>query len=314
MKIFDTHVHFPWGEDPDVDGVIDALDARAEAANVAHLCLLGSRFGDYNERVTRAIEKYPERFVGLYGIDLDNEGPEVVHDAADRGFRGLKVILPQKRYDDPSYFPIFEAAEERGFAALFHTGVVGGGADYRVQDPFDGELIARVRQWEQRSRGVGLSSAHMEPIYLDTLAMTFPELKIIGAHLGIGYYDLAAHVARWRRNVFFDLSGGEMVRRHIIERKLIPSEISHFKLLYGSDNNDRFEDEIRDWQTMFDLLRLSAEERERIMYGNAARLFGMIPVEIPASPDDSADAVVDTIAEDEARVEAAAATATADDR
>ena len=102
----------------------------------------------------------------------------------------------------------------------------------------------------------------MEPIYLDTIAFTFPELKIIGAHLGIGYYDVAAHVARWRRNVFFDISGGEMVRRHIIERKLIPSEISHFKLLYGSDNNDRFEDEIRDWQTMFDMLRLN-EERAR---------------------------------------------------
>ena len=296
MKVFDTHVHFPWGEDEDVDGVIDALVARAEAANVVHLCLLGSRFGDYNARVTRAIERFPELFVGLYGIDLDNEGPEAVHEAAARGFRGLKVILPKKRYDDPSYFPIYEAAEEHGFAALFHTGVVGGGADYRVQDPFDAELIARVQQWEQRSRGAGMSSAHMEPIYLDTLAMTFPELKIIGAHLGIGYYDIAAHVARWRRNVFFDISGGEMVRRHMIERKLVPSEISHFKLLYGSDNNDRFEDEIRDWQTMFDLLRLSEDERERIMYGNAARLFGMIPIEpaavtAPEATDEIADEV-----------------------
>jgi hypothetical protein len=52
----------------------------------------------------------------------------------------------------------------------------------------------------------------MEPIMLDTIAFNFPELRIIGAHLGIGYYDLAAHVARWRRNVFFDISGGEMVR------------------------------------------------------------------------------------------------------
>jgi predicted TIM-barrel fold metal-dependent hydrolase len=75
-----------------------------------------------------------------------------------------------------------------------------------------------------------------------------------------------------------------MVRRHIIERKLIPSEISHFKLLYGSDNNERFEDEIRDWQTMFDMLRLDEEQRERIMYGNAARLFGMIPTEVFPAP------------------------------
>jgi len=284
LKIFDTHVHFPWGEDRDPDDAITELRERAAAAGVVHLCLLGSRFGDYNERVTRAIERDPELFIGLYGIDLDHEGPAQVHEAAARGFRGLKIILPLKRYDHSDYFPIYEAAEEHGFTCLFHTGVVGGGADYRTQDPFDPELIERVRPWEQRSRGSGVSSAHMEPITLDTIAFTFPELRLIGAHLGIGYYDLAAHVARWRRNVFFDISGGEMVRRHLVERRLVPNEISHYKLLYGSDNNERFEEEIRDWQTIFDLLRLGDEERERIFYGNAARLFGMIPTAVAPEP------------------------------
>jgi predicted TIM-barrel fold metal-dependent hydrolase len=284
LKIFDTHVHFPWGEDRDPDDAITELRERAAAAGVVHLCLLGSRFGDYNERVTRAIERDPELFIGLYGIDLDQEGPTQVHEAAARGFRGLKIILPLKRYDHSDYFPIYEAAEEHGFTCLFHTGVVGGGADYRTQDPFDPELIERVRPWEQRSRGSGVSSAHMEPITLDTIAFTFPELRLIGAHLGIGYYDLAAHVARWRRNVFFDISGGEMVRRHLVERRLVPNEISHYKLLYGSDNNERFEEEIRDWQTIFDLLRLGDEERERIFYGNAARLFGMIPTAVAPEP------------------------------
>lgn len=292
MKVFDTHVHFPWGEDRDAGEAIEELVEQAQGAGVVHLCLLGSRFGDYNERVTRAIEKYPELFVGLYGIDLDLEGPEQVHEAAARGFRGLKIILPKKRYDDLSYFPIYEAAESHGFAALFHTGVVGGGADYRTQDPFDPELIERVRPWEERSRGSGVSSAHMEPIYLDTIAFSFPDLKIIGAHLGIGYYDLAAHVARWRRNVFFDISGGEMVRRHLIERRLVPAEISHFKLLYGSDNNERFAEEIRDWQAIFDLLRLGDEERERIFYGNAARLFGMIPTPVFPAPSAVAETAV----------------------
>src|SRR5206468_2546510 len=109
-------------------------------------------------------------------------------------------------YDDETYFPIYDAAEEHGFTCLFHTGVIGGGADFRTQDPFDPALIERLREWEQRSRRSGVSSAFMQPIYLDTIAFNFPELKIIGAHLGIGTYDLAAHVARWRRNVFFDIS------------------------------------------------------------------------------------------------------------
>jgi predicted TIM-barrel fold metal-dependent hydrolase len=284
VKVFDTHVHFPWGEDEDPDRQIEELVERAQGAGVVHMCLLGSRWGDYNQRVTRAIERYPELFFGLYGIDLDAEGPEQVHEAAQRGLRGLKIILPTKRYDDQSYFPIYEAAEQHGFVCLFHTGVIGGGADYRTHDPFDPELIERVRPWEERTRGRGVSSAFMEPIYLDTIAFNFPDLKLIGAHLGIGYYDLAAHIARWRRNVFFDLSGGEMVRRHVIERHLIPAEIGHFKLLYGSDNNERFAEEIRDWQTVFDLLRLGEDERERIFYGNAARLFGVIPTPVFSAP------------------------------
>lgn len=293
MKIFDSHVHFPWGEDRDTDEVIEQLVAEAAAANVVHMCLLGSRFGDYNDRVTRAIEQHPDLFFGLYGIDLDVEGPEQVHEAAERGYRGLKIILPLKRYDHPDYFPIYEAAEEHGFVCLFHTGVVGGGADYREVDPFDPEVIERVRTMEERSRGRGVSSAHMEPIALDTIAFTFPFLKIIGAHLGIGYYDLACHIARWRRNVFFDISGGEMVRRHLIERKLVPAEISHYKLVYGSDNNQRFAEEIRDWQTVFDLLRMPEEHRERIFYGNAARLFGVIPTGVFPSPEPAGAATGD---------------------
>jgi uncharacterized protein len=293
LKIFDSHVHFPWGEDRDTDEVIEELAAEAKAANVVHMCLLGSRFGDYNDRVTKAIEKYPDLYFGLYGIDLDTEGPEQVREAAARGYRGLKIILPTKRYDHPDYFPIYQEAEEHGFVCLFHTGVVGGGADYREIDPFDPEVIERVRNMEERSRGRGVSSAHMEPITLDTIAFTFPFLKIIGAHLGIGYYDLACHVARWRRNVFFDISGGEMVRRHVIERKLIPAEISHYKLVYGSDNNQRFAEEIRDWQTVFDLLRMPEEHRERIFYGNAARLFGVIPTETFPAPEPAGAATGD---------------------
>jgi hypothetical protein len=286
VKVFDTHVHFPWDQERDVDEIIDELVARATAADVVHLCLLGSRWGDYNERATRAIERFPNLFFGLYGINLDDEGPEQVHEAAARGFRGLKIIMPLKRYDHPDYFPIYEAAEDHDFVCLFHTGVVGGGYDFRVRDPFDPEIIAALKpREEERRERRGYSSAWMEPIALDTIAMSFPYLKIIGAHLGIGYYDIACHIARWRRNVFWDISGGELIRRHVIERNLVPAEISHYKLLYGSDNNTRFEDEIRDWQTVFDLLRLTDEQRERIFYGNAARLFGLVPVEPLPQPE-----------------------------
>lgn len=275
-RVFDTHVHFPWGTDRDAAVVADELAELADAHNIVHIALLGSRWGDYNDRATVALERHPDLFVGMYGVELGEDTPESIQDAYDRGFRGLKIIHALQPYDDRSYWPVYERAESLGMVTLFHTGVVGGGVDFRDTDPFSSGVVERTRYFERRLRGQGFSSSHMDPLLLDTLAFTFPRLRIIGAHMGVGQYDYACHIARWRRNVFWDISGGELVRRHIFERKLIGQEISPFKLLFASDcGMDKMPNEIADWSAVFDLMRLTMEERDRIFYGNAARIFGV---------------------------------------
>lgn len=275
-RVFDTHVHFPWGTDRDAAGVADEMAELAERHNIVHIALLGSRWGDYNDRVSLAIKRYPDVFVGMYGVELGEDTPESIQDAHDRGFRGLKIIHALKPYDDRSYWPVYERAEARGMVTLFHTGVVGGGVDFRDVDPFAEGVVERTRYFERRLRGQGFSSSHMDPLLLDTLAFTFPRLRIIGAHMGVGQYDYACHIARWRRNVFWDISGGELVRRHIFERKLIGQEVSAFKVLFASDcGMEKMANEIADWAAVFDLMRLTIEERDRIFYGNAARIFAV---------------------------------------
>jgi uncharacterized protein len=275
-RVFDTHVHFPWGTERDAADVTDELVELATLHNIVHIALLGSRWGDYNDRVSQAIERYPNLFIGMYGVELGEDSPESLQEAHDRGFRGLKIIHALKPYDDRSYWPVYEKAEQLGMVALFHTGVVGGGVDFRDTDPFHPEVIKRSRFFEKRLRGQGFSSSHMDPILLDTLAFTFPRLRIIGAHMGVGQYDYACHIARWRRNVYWDISGGELVRRHIFERRLIGQEISPLKLLFASDSGmEKMGNEIADWAAVFDLVRLTLEERDRIFYGNAARIFGV---------------------------------------
>ncbi len=276
LRVFDTHVHFPWGEDRDPREAMDELAERCAALGIVKIALLGARWADYNERVAKAIGWYPDLVVGMYGVELESDTPETIRDAHARGFRGLKVIHALANYDDRTYWPLYAEAERLGMVCLFHTGVVGGGVDFRDTDPFDPEVVRQTRRWEKRAAGQGFSSAHMDPIRLDTLAFTFPRLRIIGAHLGVGQYDYACHIARWRRNVFWDISGGELVRRHAFERKLIGPEISPYKLLFASDCElTKLGDEIADWQAVFDLLRLTHAERDRIFYGNAARLFGI---------------------------------------
>ena len=116
----------------------------------------------------------------------------------------------------------------------------------------------------------------MQPIFLDTIALAFPQLRIIGAHLGYGLYDSAAAVARWRRNVYFDISGGQVVRRHIVERKMIRHEILPEKLVFGTDCDvAHMSREVTAWMAAFQELGLTDEEQDTIFYRNAAAIFGM---------------------------------------
>src|SRR5260370_40625565 len=62
-------------------------------------------------------------------------------------------------------------------------------------------------------------AGRMQPIFLDGISVAFPELQIIGAHLGYGLYDSAAAVARWRPNRDFHIPGGTGVRPHPPERR-----------------------------------------------------------------------------------------------
>jgi predicted TIM-barrel fold metal-dependent hydrolase len=116
----------------------------------------------------------------------------------------------------------------------------------------------------------------MQPIYLDSIALAFPELRIIGAHVGYGLYDSAAAIARWRRNVSFDVSGGSVVRRHLVDRRMIGEEVPLAKLTWGSDCDIvHMGRELTSWMEAFDRLGLSADDRDAIFFRNAAAIFGV---------------------------------------
>ena len=121
-----------------------------------------------------------------------------------------------------------------------------------------------------------IAATRMRPFHLDGIANNFPELPIIGAHMGgTGNYDEAASVARWRHQVLFDLSGGETIERHAVERRLIGHEIGIEKLVWGSDcRDDEIAAHVESLERMLSEVGLTADEAARIRYDNAAELFG----------------------------------------
>jgi predicted TIM-barrel fold metal-dependent hydrolase len=289
-RVFDTHVHYPFRQQRGsklpiytAEGMLDMLAYNCQRLNIHRVCLLGSP-GEGNNNVERAVERYPSLIVPFAMINVDQAQPSEISEFADRGFKGLKIINPRKNYDDTAYFPLYEQAEKHGLVVLFHTGISGGMVDYLQFPPTSHEQVAELsrgmesnRRWQPESEvDSWYGAARMQPIFLDGISVAFPDLKIIGAHLGYGLYDSAAAVARWRRNVFFDISGGTVVRRHLIERNMLRSEVSTMKLTWGSDcDMAHMSRELSNWMQAFVEIGLSPAEQDQIFWGTAARILGV---------------------------------------
>ncbi|MBI5284639.1 MAG: amidohydrolase family protein [Chloroflexi bacterium] len=285
-KIFDIHMHFPrnW-EQPDANPkpLVDNLYRRAAAAGITKANLLcGGRFGISHEASIKHALRHPDLFIPTAMIDPETTTPARLADLRDMGYRGLKMIGVLRDYDCEAYFPIYEQAQKFGWPILLHMGVIGGGIDYRITHPRrDQQALAGYRRWAEIAKMArNISAIRMRPFHLDTIANNFPELRLIGAHLGgTGNYDEAASVARWRHNVYFDFSGGTTIERHAVERRLIGHEIGFEKLIFGSDTSpEKIADHIRRWDTIFDLLDVPEDARERLWWANGAEIYGEEPV------------------------------------
>jgi predicted TIM-barrel fold metal-dependent hydrolase len=282
-RIFDTHVHFPrnW-QKPEEDPALTlayTVERLQEAGVVMAAVLSGSgRWGTTHEECMRMLQKYPDLLVPVAVVDPERTTRLRVWELYKMGYRGLKMIGVARDYDTPDYFPMYAAAEALDMPIVLHLGVIGGGIDYSITHP---RRDARAAQMLQNPRG-GMgrrdhSATRMHPFQLDTIANNFPNLKLIGAHLGgTGNYDASASVARWRHNVFFDLSGGETIERHAVEQRMIGYEIGVEKLTFGSDcRADEIAEHVRRFVQIFDDIGLTEDEKERIWYRNAAEIFGL---------------------------------------
>ncbi|MGD0089664.1 MAG: amidohydrolase family protein [Planctomycetota bacterium] len=281
MRVIDFHVHFTgnlsaaerfvslWREAGIEKAVVFAITrGDGSHASVAEIGALGERFPDF--------------FVPFAYITPGHEDCIAeVRAAVARGFKGVKFIFPAKPYDDDEYFPIYELAAKAGMVCLFHTGIVYGtavaGVDFEYQ-----------RRWR-------ISSAWMRPVHLDRIARAFPGMPIIGAHLGSrAWHEEATHVMRWSRNVYFDLSIGQL---HYERKRTKPGEdaraivprmqelydtgqLDLLKVLFGSDSFLDNEGVRPDWAMRtvrfeLDKIGATAEEKEAVWGGIAARLLGL---------------------------------------
>ena len=275
MRI-DCHVHHL--SEP---GYVDGLVEESERLGIDRICLLamqnvefwGSRAAS-NDQVLEAYEKYPHRIVPFGYVDLGVDPPTLIDELYMKGFRGLKVTRTRYCYNDDRLMAYYERAAAYGLVILFHTGTVMRSAEDRFYD---------------------VDSSRLRPVYLDRIARRFPELILIGAHLGNPWCEEAAMTLFWNPNVYFDLSGTLLKRkgaewfREVLwwmpERMagLTASSDTHYptshpfdRICFGTDVPIKeMEGCLGEYLKLMDDLGISDEVREGVMGGNIASILGL---------------------------------------
>lgn len=135
------------------------------------------------ELVADAVKKHPDRFKGLAGID-PTEGM--------KGVRNLEKAIVELGFIGAHFYPHwFDMPPNHARVYPFYAKCVE--LDIPIQMQVGQSLVYNP---ERRLRSVG------RPIYLDDIACDFPELKIVGIHIGIPWTDEMIAMAWKHENVF----------------------------------------------------------------------------------------------------------------
>jgi predicted TIM-barrel fold metal-dependent hydrolase len=133
--------------------------------------------------VADAVRQYPDRFYGLAGID-PTEGMD--------GVRALEHAVRELGFIGAHYYPHwFELAPDHAKLYPFYAKCVELGVPIQMQV---GQSLVYDRRLPRRSVG--------RPITLDAVACDFPELKLIGIHVGIPWAEEMIAMAWKHANVF----------------------------------------------------------------------------------------------------------------
>lgn len=223
------------------------------AAKIGQLGLPGSWHLPY-ETVADAVKRHPDRFYGLAGIDPTEgmKGVRALQRAVeDLGFIGAHSYphwfeLPP---DHARYYPFYAKCVELGVPIQLQVG------QSLIYDP------------DRPLRSVG------RPILLDGVACDFPELKLIGIHIGIPWVDEMIAMAWKHPNVY--IAADAYAPKHW------PAQFVRYvdsygqdKVMFGTDfpvlSFERMRREV-------DALELRPEPRRKFLRDNAVRVYGLKP-------------------------------------
>jgi uncharacterized protein len=246
----------------DVGGVtLEAMLAQMDAAGIERALLVACKLGQQGtpgawhmpeEWIAEAVAAHPGRFHGLAGVD-PTQGMEGVRRlecaVRDLGFIGAHTyphwfeLPPNHR----KYYPFYAKCCELGIPIQMQ---VGQSLVY-----YDKRPLRSVAQ----------------PILLDDIACDFPELKIIGIHIGIPWHDEMIAMA-WKHDNVFIGSDAHSPRYWPQSFVHYLNSYGRHKVLFGTDYPV-----LAFGRTMaeIDTLKLNDDAKRLFLRDNALRVYGL---------------------------------------
>lgn len=212
----------------------------------------------YTEAANTFVSEYaradPERLIAVGGIRPDHPQPEreVTRLVKELGIRALKLHPPHQLFRPNAYVDgelpglrtLYDACSRHGLPIIFHTGT---------------SVFPRAR------------NRFGDPMFVDDIAVDFPDLTIVLAHGGRPIWtESAMFLARRFPNVWLEVSGTPPAR--LLE--YFP-RLARFadKVLFGTDWPGPGVRDIGANLEAFRSLPLSADDQRRILEENPLRVF-----------------------------------------
>ncbi|HEY8255401.1 MAG TPA: amidohydrolase family protein [Rhizomicrobium sp.] len=259
-QVFDSHVHLWHGE-----ASLAEYEAQLKAAGVTIAGFGGMWFGGPNQAPPGEIEKTRANNDGIIALA-----------ARHPGMMPIATVHP---YDGQAAIAELERVAARGIKVLKlhpHT------QKFDVNDP---RVLALVRRAGELRIIVLMDNANILPgdsENLFNLAVKAPKTRFIFAHMGglnFRFWNILA-LARTAQNffadnIYFDISGTvTIVAGSPIQNEFVWTlhNVGIDHLLLGSDFPQL---SLPQTLAAFNKLGLTKEEKAKIMFGNAQRLFGL---------------------------------------
>ena len=136
-----------------------------------------------NDATAEFVRAYPEKLIGFLSVHPDDPQclEEMERSVSDLGLRGVKLGPNYQNFDPlgENAFRVFQRSQELGLPIVFHTGT----SPVQMAD---------------------LDYAH--PRHFDRIAIAFPDLKMVLAHMSHPWQATAIAVIRKHPNVYADIS------------------------------------------------------------------------------------------------------------